>query len=136
MGRSANQTVLPLVTQTSRIKLDGRQQPAPQTLSFLKAFFRLKTTFQRSFQVQKAMPSSSLLHRFLNGKMPESEDDLVLPRNNPHKAPMTAVHPTLFSIEATANEESTSESDERVLLGIKNVKWTNEMQKPNYPRWM
>lgn len=82
------------------------------------------------------MPSSGLIHRLLNGKIPESEDNLVLPRDNPRKTPMAAVRPTLFSIEAAANEERTSDGDQSVLLGINNIKWANGIQEPSYPRWM
>lgn len=134
-GRLANQTALTLVTQTNLIELkDDREQSAPPNTVF---FSKLLRTESRSSLRHREMPSSGLIHRFLNGKMPKPEVDLVLPRDNPHKMPVAAERPTLFAIEATANEESTPDSEERVLLGTRNINWKSQNQDPkDYPRWM
>ncbi|XHG04030.1 hypothetical protein AWENTII_007312 [Aspergillus wentii] len=59
----------------------------------------------------------------------------MLPQANPRKTTNPALHPTLFSIEATAQDESRSD-EEHVLLGIRNINWASQIQEPEQLRWM
>ncbi|PYI05753.1 hypothetical protein BO78DRAFT_140197 [Aspergillus sclerotiicarbonarius CBS 121057] len=88
------------------------------------------------------MASPDLVTRLLNritsvsSGWAESGVDTVLPRDNSQKRPMSTFYPTVFSIEATSQEQGTFDHEEHVLLRIKNSSPASEIQGAQQLRWM
>ncbi|KAL2823439.1 hypothetical protein BDW59DRAFT_96770 [Aspergillus cavernicola] len=75
-------------------------------------------------------PLEGLIPRFRNRK--ESEIELVVPGDNPAGSPTE----TLFSVEATAQDQSTPQDELRLLLGIKHLDGRDRIAPPKQLRWM